>query len=84
MFELLLQFQKSIKSGKRELHLDSCEKLPSSFHAYDHHNYSRHFSYYWATQEMLPVTQPAFYEEFINGNFSINRNAGAFNRKSPV
>ena len=83
MFELLLQFQKSIKSGNWELHLDSCEKLLPWFHAYDHHNYARHFSYYWASQQRLPVTHPSLYNEFVNGNFAINRIQGRFNRISP-
>ena len=50
MFELLLQFQKSIKSGNWELHLDSCEKLLpwsmpttitimlNTFHTIGHHS----------------------------------------------
>ena len=49
IFELLLQFQKSIKSGNWELYIDSCEKLLPWFHTYDHHNYVRHLSYYWAS-----------------------------------
>ena len=36
IFEVLLQFQKSIKSGNWELHFDSREKLLLWFHAYDH------------------------------------------------
>ena len=83
MFELLLQFQKSIKSGNWELHFDSCEKLLLRFHAYDHQNYSRHFSYYWATQQVLLVTHPALYEGFINRNFSLNRTPRAFNNILP-
>ena len=46
MFQLLLQFQKSINSGNLQLHPDSCEMLLPWFHAYVHHNYARHFSYY--------------------------------------
>ena len=82
MFELLMQFQKSIKSGNWELHLDNCEKLLRWFHTYDHHNYARHFSYYWATQHVLAVTHPTLYEQFVNGNFAINRTPGAFSRIS--
>ena len=83
MFELLLQFQKATKSGNWGLHLDSCEKLLPWFHAYDHHNYARHFSYYWATQQVLAVTHPTLHQEFVNGNFAINRTPGSFNRISP-
>lgn len=83
MFELLLQFEKSIKSGNWQLHLDSCGKLLTWFHAYDHHNYARHFSYYWATQQVLAEKHPQLYEEFANGNFAVNRTPGTFNRISP-
>ena len=83
MFELLMDFQKSIKSGNWQLHLYACEKLLPWFHAYDHHNYARHFSYYWATQQVLAVTHPALHEEFVEGNFAINRTPGSFNRISP-
>ena len=31
-------------------------KAPALVHAYDHHNYARHFSYHWAWQQRLPVT----------------------------
>ena len=65
MFHLLLQLQKFIKSGNWELHLDSCEKLLPWFHASNHQNYAHHFSYCWATEQVLPVTHPALYEEFI-------------------
>ena len=83
MFELLLQFQKSINSGNWELHPDSCEMLLLWFHAYDHHNYARHFSYYWASQQRLPVTHPSLYNESVNENFAINITQGRFNRISP-
>lgn len=53
IFELLSQFQKS-KSENRELPLDIDKRLLSWFHAYDYHDYARHFSYYWAKQQELP------------------------------
>ena len=83
LFKLLLQFQKFIKLGNWELHLESCEKFLPWFHAYDHHSYARHFLYYWASQQRLPVTYPSLYNEFVNGNFAINRTQGRFNRISP-
>ena len=83
MFELLLQFQKATKSGNWGLHLHSCEKLLPWFHAYDHHNYTQHFSYYWATQQVLAVTHPTLHQESVNGNFAINRTPRSFNRISP-
>ena len=34
------------------------------FHAYDRVNYSRHFTYCWATQKKLHDTHPEIYQEF--------------------
>lgn len=82
IFELLSQFQKS-KSENRELPLDIDKRLLSWFHAYDYHDYARHFSYYWAKQQELPVTHPSLYEEVVDSNFSITRTTGTFNRISP-
>ena len=82
MFVFLMNFQKSIKSENWQLHLDSCEKLLPWFHAYDHHNYACHLSYYWATQQVLAATHPTLYEAFVEGNFAMNRTPGSFNNIS--
>ena len=53
------------------------------FHAYGNHNYSRHFSYYWASQQVLADQHPAIYEQFKEGCFSVRQSYGKFNKVSP-
>ena len=53
------------------------------FHPYDNYNYARHFSYYWTSQQALPEHHPAIYEEFKEGDFSVRRTIGKFNKVSP-
>lgn len=48
MVQTLRDFVKSIKIGDWDLHMNSSEKMLHWYHAYDHYNYARHFSYYWA------------------------------------
>ena len=52
------------------------EKMLYWFHTYDNYNYTRHFSYYWASQQTLP-------EEFKEGGFPVWRTIGKFNKVSP-
>ena len=65
------------------LHLQSMERMLKWFHAYDHTNYARHFTYCWADQQNLSEKHPMIYEEFINGNFSVQRTKGKFNMLPP-
>ena len=53
------------------------------FHAYDHFNYARHFSYYWSTQQVLRVKHPSIYQNFKSGYFSTRHSEGKFNKVSP-
>ena len=52
-------------------------------YAYDQINYSRHFSYHWATHQQLHLTHPAIYHEFIKCYFSVKRTRGNFNKLPP-
>ena len=47
------------------------EKMLYWFHTYDNYNYTRHFSYNWASQQTLPEHHPAIYEEFKEGGFPV-------------
>ena len=69
MIQTLRDYAKSIKTGDWDLHMYASEKILHWFHAYDHSNYARHFSYYWSTQQVLPVKQPGIYQNFKNGYF---------------
>ena len=62
MVQTLRDSSKAIKIGDWDLHLHSSEKMLAWFHAYDHFNYARHFSYYWASQQALQDSQPQMYE----------------------
>jgi len=80
MVQTLLDFQRSLRTGDRDLHLRSTEKMLPWFHAYDRHNYARHFTYYWCSQQKLVETHPRMHAEFVNGHFSVKRSFGRFNR----
>ena len=53
------------------------------FPAYDHFNYARHFSYYWASQQAVQDSHPQMYEHFQRGDFSVRKTIGNFNKISP-
>ena len=83
MVQTLRDFSKSIKLGDWDLHIYSSEKMLHWYHAYDHFNYARNFSFYWASQQSLSVTHPAIYDWFKDGGFSTRRSQGKFNKVSP-
>ena len=51
MVQTLKDFAKFIKLGDWDLHTHSSEKMLHWYHAYNHYNYARHFSCYWASQQ---------------------------------
>ena len=83
MVQALRDFVKSVKTGDRNLHMYASEKMFYWFHAYDNYNYSCHFSYYWASQQVLAKNHPSIFQHFRYGGFSIRRIAGKFNKVSP-
>ena len=83
MVEVLLDYVKSFRTGNWELNLQSMERMLKWFHAYDHVNYARHFTYYWATQKNLQRDFPTIFREFRNGHFSVKRSKGNFNGLPP-
>ena len=83
MIQTLRDFIKSIKNGDRDLHMYASEKMLYWFHAYDNYDYARHSSYHWASQQALPEHDPAIYEEFKEGDFSVRSTIGKFNKVSP-
>ena len=50
---------------------------------YDRQNYARQFAYCWASRQQLKNTHPRLYTEFKQGNFSVRRSAGHFNKLPP-
>ena len=83
MMQVLMNDMKSIKLGGWHLYINSVGNTLPWFHAYDNHNYARHFTYYWATQQDLPNSHPNIYSEFLNGGFSIKRSEGCLNKMPP-
>lgn len=79
MVQILLDFIKATRGGDWDLHLQAMERM----HAYDRTNYSRHFTYYWVSQQKLQTRFPSIYQEFKMGNSCTRRTAGKFNMLPP-
>ena len=60
MVQILLDYIKSVRCGDWDLHLQSTERMLKWFHAYDHTNYARHFTYNWASQQKLMEKTPRY------------------------
>ena len=58
MTQVLLDYVKSIRVGNWELHVADSEPMLPWFHACDHQNYSRHFSYHWCRQKFIKDSHP--------------------------
>ena len=82
-FQTLRDYAKSIKTGDWDLHMFASEKMLHWFHTHKHFNYARHFSYYWSTQQVLPIKHPGIYQSFKNGYFCNRRSEGTFSKVSP-
>ena len=65
MMEILFAFQRSLKYGDWPSHLQATKKMLPYFFAYDHHNYARYLTYYWAEMIALPQTHPEIHQEFM-------------------
>ena len=83
LVQILFDFVKSIRQGNWDLHLNAAERMIPWFHAYDRTDYSRHFTYYWASQKVLHETHPLMYDAFKSSAFSTRRTAGKFNMLPP-
>ena len=83
MVQILLDFIRATRNGDWNLHLHATEQMLVWMHAYDRTNYSRHFTYYWASQQKLHTRFPSIYQEFQMGNFSTKRTPGKFNMLPP-
>lgn len=83
MVQILLDFIRAVRTGDWDMHLQTCQRMLVWIHAYDRVNYSRHFTYYWASQQNIQEKFPTIYQEFKNGNFSTKRTPGKFNMLPP-
>ena len=83
MVQILLDFIKCTRTGDWSLHMQASERMLKWFFAYDRPNYSRHFTYYWATQQKIKDAHPKIYDQFMLKNFSVKRADGSFNKPPP-
>ena len=83
MVQILLDFVKSTRLPSWDLHLQITKRMLLWIHAYVRINYSRHFTYYWASQQKLATKHPSILQEFQDGNFVVRRTPTKFNRLSP-
>ena len=74
MASLLLLFITSTREADWELHLECIRGMLPYFFAYDHQNYSRYVSYYWASMSALAQTHPTAAQELKGGEFGVQRN----------
>ena len=83
MMQVLMNYMKSTKLGGWHLYINSVGNMLPWFHVYNNHNYGRHFTYYWGTQQDLPNTHPNIYSKYLNGGFSVKQSEGCFNKVPP-
>ncbi|EDO31470.1 predicted protein [Nematostella vectensis] len=73
VMEMLL-FVRAVRTGDWKLHLTSLELLTKYFFAHDRLNYARMVPLYLPEMQMLEATDPAIYQEFMEGNWIVNKN----------
>ena len=65
MVQILLDVVKSMRTCGWPLHMQASEPMLEWFFTYDCPNYSRHFTYYWATQQKIKETHPKIYYQLM-------------------
>ncbi|XP_047132181.1 uncharacterized protein LOC124811086 [Hydra vulgaris] len=80
MLNIFFALLRSTKVGNWNLHLEATRQMIPWFFAYDHPNYSRYLTFYWTEMTQLPKTHPSVYQQFMDGNFSVRRTSGTFNK----
>ena len=70
---LLLDFVKSIRSGKFEDYIQALLHIVPWMFSLDHHNYARWLPVYINEQTALQQHHPQLYEEFMKGKFTVQK-----------
>ena len=78
MVLLIYTFIRATRVGLWELHLSSLDALCKYFFAYDKQKYARLVPLYLAEMKALQSTDPDIHQEFIGGNFVVNKNQNPF------
>ena len=71
----MLAFIRAVRTGDWSLHLITLEMFTKYFFAHDKINYARMIPVYLAEMSSLNEADPEIYEEFIQGNWVVNKNA---------
>ena len=71
----MLAFIRAVRTGDWSLHLITLEMFTKYFFAHDKINYARMIPVYLAEMSSLKESDPEIYEEFIQGNWVVNKNA---------
>jgi len=69
---VLLQFQHATRKGNGFLYLAALEKLCVYFFAYNRLDFAQNIPEYIARMHELKNTDPDIWQEFVNGDFSVN------------
>lgn len=67
-------FLRATREGNWKPHLESLKSLCKYFFAHDRLNYSRTVPLHLAQMEQLELSDPDLHEEFMKGNFCVNKN----------
>lgn len=73
IMEMLL-FIRAVRTGDWRLHLTSLQMFTKYFFAHDRINYARMIPLYLAEMQMLPESDPDIFEEFLKGDWVVNKN----------
>lgn len=84
MVEILLDLIRSFREGDWFLHLHAVRALLPWCFSYDHINYARYASLYYAQMCCLSDTHPEVYGHFLNGGFAVQRSKFNPFAKQPV
>lgn len=74
MVLLIYTFIRATRDGFWELHLSFLDALCKYFFAHDKQKYARLVPLYLVEMTALQVTDPEIHQEFIHGNFAVNKN----------
>ncbi|KAK3746101.1 hypothetical protein QZH41_015518, partial [Actinostola sp. cb2023] len=70
----MFAFIRSVRNADWKLHLITLELFTKYFFSHDRFNYARMIPVYLAEMASLEASDPEIYDEFINGNWVVNKN----------
>lgn len=74
MIKEMMLFVRALRTGDWQLHRTSLQLFTKYFFAHDRLNYTRMIPVYLAEMEKLPDSDPKIYQEFLDGNWIVNKN----------